>query len=131
MKKIRIYSLVVLSLSFLATNVNAQETKKVNQFSVQQAIEYAKKNAVQVKNALLDVLIQQQTNRDVTSIALPQVSGSGAVTDYLDIPTTLIPGEITGQPAGTFTPVKFGTKWTTNASVTLSQIVFDGQVFMP
>ena len=130
MKKIRIYSLVVLSLSFLATNVNAQETKKVNQFSVQQAIEYAKKNAVQVKNALLDVLIQQQTNRDVTSIALPQVSGSGAVTDYLDIPTTLIPGEITGQPAGTFTPVKFGTKWTTNASVTLSQIVFDGQVFI-
>ena len=127
MKKQRIYSLFILSLPFFTTVVNAQ---KVNQFSIQQAIEYAKKNSVQVKNALLDVLIQKQTNRDITSIALPQINGSGSVNDYLNIPTTLLPGQIVGLPAGTFTPVKFGTKWNASAGVSLSQIIFDGQVFI-
>lgn len=115
---------VVFSLSQPAT------AQQKNAFSIKQAIDYANKNSVQVKNALLDVLAQEQTNKDVTSIALPQISGSGSVTDYLNIPTTLIPGEIAGQPAGTFLPVKFGTKWTAGASVALSQIVFDGQVFI-
>ena len=85
---------------------------------------------MQVKNALLDILIQEQTNRDVTSIALPQINATGSVTDYINIPTTLIPGIITGQPPGTFSPVRFGTKWTAGAGISLSQIVFDGQVFI-
>lgn len=152
MKKIRIYSLVVLSLSFLATNVKAQETKKVNQFSVQQAIEYAKKNAVQVKNALLDVLIQKQTNRDVTSIALPQINGSASMTRNFDIPVQKIPdfispstykvlidngvkdgnGNAITYPSGGFNDLNFplGNPWNASAAVTLSQIVFDGQVFI-
>jgi outer membrane protein TolC len=112
----------------LAFNIANAQT--VNSFTVQQATDYAKKNALQVKNSLLDVLIQKQTNRDITSIALPQVGGSASLTDYLQIPTTLLPGQIVGQPAGTFTPVKFGTKWNANAGVSLSQIVFDGQVFI-
>lgn len=128
MKKVRIYSLIVCIL--VLVNQGYAQTQKVNQFSAQQAIEYAKKNSVQVKNALLDVLIQKQTNRDITSIALPQINGSASVNDYLDIPTTLLPGEIIGQPAGTFTPVKFGTKWNASAGVSLSQIIFDGQVFI-
>jgi len=104
--------------------------QKIQEFSIDQALEYAKQNSAQVKNSLLDVLIQKQTNRDVTSIALPQVSLSGNVLDYLDIPTTLVPGEFAGQPAGTFLPVKFGTKWTAGTGVSLSQLIFDGQVFI-
>jgi len=127
MKKLRIYSLLVLGPLFFTNAVKAQ---KVNQFSVQQAIEYAKKNSVYVKNALLDILIQQQTNRDVTSIALPQINGTAGINDYLDIPTTLIPGKFFGDTTGAFFPAKFGTKWNANAGVTLSQIVFDGQVFI-
>ena len=67
---------------------NAQ---KINSFSVQQAVEYAKQNSVQVKNALLDILIQKQTNRDVTSIALPQINGQCSVTRNIDIPVQIIP----------------------------------------
>ena len=127
MKKIRNYSLFAILLLSTGLGVNAQ---KVNSFSLQQAVDYASKNSVQVKNALLDIAIQKQTNRDITSIALPQVNGNASVTDYLQIPTTLLPGEIVGQPAGTFVPVKFGTKWNTNAGLSLSQLVFDGQVFI-
>ena len=127
MKKIMNYSLLAIVLLSTSLGVNAQ---KVNSFSLQQAVDYANKNSVQVKNALLDIAIQKETNRDVTSIALPQVNGNASVTDYLQIPTTLLPGEIVGQPAGTFVPVKFGTKWNTNAGFSLSQLVFDGQVFI-
>jgi len=41
-----------------------------------------------------------------------------------------LPGQIVGQPAGTYVPVKFGTKWNASTGVSLSQIVFDGQVFI-
>ena len=127
MKKIGNYSLLLIGLLVLTIKGNAQKT---NSFSVQQAVDYAKQNSVQVKNALLDVLIQKQTNRDITSIALPQINGSSSVTDYLDIPTTLVPAEFNGGAPGTFFPAKFGTKWTANAGVTLSQLIFDGQVFI-
>jgi outer membrane protein len=104
--------------------------QKTNEFSAKQAVDYGLKNTVQVKNALLDVLIQEQSNRDITSAAFPEIKANGAVTDYLNIPTTLLPGEIAGQPAGTFIPVKFGTRYTANGGVSLTQILFDGQVFV-
>ena len=98
--------------------------------SLKEAIDYAVKNNVNVRNAILDLRIQEQSNRATTSQALPQVTGALGLTDYLQIPTTLIPGEFTGQPAGTFIPLKFGTKWSANAGATLKQIIFDGQVFV-
>ena len=82
MKKLKNYSLLVVSM--LALNIANAQT--VNSFTAQQAVDYAKKNSVQVKNALLDILIQKQTNRDVTSIALPQVSGNMSLTRNIDIP---------------------------------------------
>lgn len=101
-----------------------------HEFSVAQAVDYARKNNVQVKNALLNVQIQQQTNREITAAALPNINGSVGMTDYLKIPTSLLPGEIFGQPAGTYIPVQFGTKYNSTASVQLSQTLFDGQVFV-
>jgi outer membrane protein len=148
MKKLRNYSLLIISLLALG-KANAQT---VNSFSVQQAADYAKKNSVQVKNALLDILIQKQTNRDVTSIALPQVNANGSLTRNINIPVQVVPdfispatykvlvdngvkdgnGQTIGYPAGGFgnLPFQFGTPWNASAGVTLSQVVFDGQVFI-
>lgn len=101
----------------------------INEFSLQQAVDYASKNSVFVKNALLDYQIQEQSNRATTSQALPQVTGNLGLTDYIQIPTTLIPGEFVGQP-GTFIPLKFGTQYNATGGVTLKQVLFDGQVFV-
>ncbi|MDE3145283.1 MAG: TolC family protein [Bacteroidota bacterium] len=106
------------------------QTNTKNSFTIQQCIEYAKKNNVQVKNALLNVQIQEQTNRGITAAALPSVSANTGVTDYLQIPTTLIPGQFFGQPAGTYSAVQFGTKYNANAGLQLQQLLFDGQVFV-
>ena len=101
----------------------------VFELSLTQAIDYASKNSAYVKNALLDYQIQVQSNRATTSQALPQVTGNLGITDYLQIPTTLIPGEFIGQP-GTYIPVKFGLQWNSTGGVSLSQVLFDGQVFV-
>lgn len=116
-------------LLLLASDLRAQQAKPVYEFSLQQAIDFASKNSAYVKNALLDYEIQVQSNRATTSQALPQVTGNLGITDYIQIPTTLIPGEFIGQP-GTYLPVKFGLQWNSTGGVTLQQVLFDGQVFV-
>lgn len=100
-----------------------------HEMSLQQAIDYARKNNVQVKNALLDVQIQQQTNREVTGSAYPQISASGSMTYNAKLPVSLVPAEFFGGTPGTFEELAFGVKWNATGGVTLNQLLFDGQVF--
>jgi outer membrane protein len=103
----------------------------LHDFSIAQAIDYAAKNSVIVKNALLDYQIQEQSNRATTSQALPQVSGSLAFTQYTQVPVTPIPGGFfPGTVAGKTYTVAFALPYTTTASITLKQVLFDGQVFV-
>ncbi|MEI9935404.1 MAG: TolC family protein [Ferruginibacter sp.] len=118
---------LIIVLLAIITNVHAQ-TK--NEFSIQQAVDYGLKNAVQVKNALIDIKNQEENNREVTSQALPQIKGVGAFNDFFDIPLTPIPGEFFGQPAGTFKELPFTEKYSASATITLNQTIFDGQVFI-
>ena len=123
----------MLSLFTLTGYAEAQEQKNdsaTHELSVKECVDYAAKNNLQVKNAITDLKQQEQTNRGVTAAALPQVAVSGNITDYLKLPVSLLPGEIIGQPAGTFVPVTFGTKYNASAAATLQQVVFDGQVFV-
>jgi outer membrane protein len=106
------------------------KAQQSNTFSVKQCVDYGAKNAIAVKNALLDVQLQYQTNKEITSAAFPQISGSFVLNDYLDIPTSLLPGELAGQPRGTFVPVQFGTKYNATGSLDMNQLLFDGQVFV-
>jgi outer membrane protein len=69
-------------------------------------------------------------NRETTAAAYPQLSASGTFQDYLDIPTSLLPGEVFGGAPGTFIPVQFGTKYTATGGFDASQLLFDGQVFV-
>ena len=114
-------------LSFAYTKSFAQQT---NAFTAKQAVDYAIKNSAQVKNALVDIQIQRQTNKEITAAAYPQINGNVSVNDYLNIPTSLIPAEFFGGPPGTFTPVKFGTKYNASFGGDVQQILFDGQVFV-
>ena len=121
---------ILITLMILIQVAKGQEKAvPIHAFSAKECIEYAGKNSVQVKNALVDYKLQVQTNRDVTSLALPQVNANGSITNYLQLPTSLLPGDFFGQP-GVFVPIKFGTKYNSTASVTLDQLLFDGQVFI-
>ncbi|HMU44776.1 MAG TPA: TolC family protein [Chitinophagaceae bacterium] len=121
------------------------------EFSVKQAIDFAKKNNVNVKNALLDVQYQEQVNREVTSAAYPHINASLGTTYNPNVATQVLPNFISpatyqilvdeGVKDGNGNPIQmpndfgfiaaqFGTKFSANAGITLSQILFDGQVFV-
>jgi outer membrane protein len=127
---------LLLYITLVATTVTPRsasaQAAKANHyaFNIQQALAYAKANNVQVKNALLNVQAQKETNREITAAALPNIFGTGSVLNYLEIPVTLLPGEIAGQPAGTYVPVRFGTKYNSTVGIQLQQTLFDGQVFV-
>lgn len=128
------------------------QSQTTHAFTAKQAVEYAQANAVAVKNALIDIKIQEQTNREVTSAALPQLNGSVNVTYNPNIAVQSLPDFISpatyqvlvdqgvkdgnGQtitfPAGGFGNIaaQFGVPWTAGAGLELSQILFDGQVFV-
>lgn len=127
-KKSRLLLLALLPLLAIAQQGNNAGAVR-HEFSVQQAIDYAQKNNVQVKNALLDVQIQQQTNREVTGSAYPQISANGSLTYNAKLPVSLVPGEFFGGAPGSFEKIAFGLKWNSTAGVALDQILFDGQVF--
>ena len=101
-----------------------------HEFSLQQAIDYANKNNVQVKNALLEIKKQYETNREVTSAALPQISANGSFTYNAKLPVSLVPAEFFGGQPGTFEKIAFGLKYNVTSGVQLNQILFDGQVFV-
>ncbi|HMJ47260.1 MAG TPA: TolC family protein [Ferruginibacter sp.] len=126
MKKVLKEVIVITGIMAMMPNAFAQ----VNELSVKQAVDYAIKNSVQVRNALLDLKIQRETNREITAMAYPQLNGSGTVNDFLNIPTTLVPASFSGGAPGTYVPITFGTKYNATGGFDLSQILFDGQVLV-
>ncbi len=119
----------VLTLLSLPLFIQAQVVpvqQQIHQLTVEQAVAYASKNNVQVKNALLDVQNQIQVNREVTGNAYPQISGSGSIVYNAKLPVML--GPSFANP-GTLEKYVFGVKWGGTYGVSANQILFDGQVF--
>src|ERR1700688_309948 len=65
-----------------------------HQFSIKQSIDFADQHNAQVKNALLDLQIQEQSNKAATAAALPNLSGNVASTYFRDIPVQSFPNFI-------------------------------------
>lgn len=142
-------------LTFLFNTAQAQQKDSIgpsrHEFSVQQAVDYALKNNVNVKNALLQVKVQEQQNAVFTASAYPHINASIGTTYNPAIATTVIPNFISpatyqvlidqgvkdgnGNPIQMpsnfgMIPAQFGTKFSANAGISLQQILFDGQVFV-
>ena len=131
--KIKIRLILVSLLTTACLGAYSQQSNangQLHSFTAREAVDYALQNAVQVKNALIDIQLQYEQNKQITAAALPHLNGNVGLTDYLSIPTTLIPAEFTGGTPGTYFPVKFGTKYSANYGANLQQILFDGQVFV-
>ncbi len=119
-----------LSCLVILLGLNRSEAQTIHELTAQDAIALAKKNNIQVKNALTNLALQEQTNKEVTALALPKITGTGSTTDFFDIPVTLVPGEFFGGTPGSYLPVKFQTKFIASGGVALTQTLFDGSVFV-
>ena len=114
---------LLLSCSLLVLKSFAQDTNDKT-FTLQQSIEYAYKNSPNYLNAENDVLMAKYKRKEVLGMAMPQINSSVDFKDFIEIPTSLLPGQIFGAPAGTFIPVRFGTKYQASAGASGSLLVF-------
>ncbi len=125
-------SKLIMVLLFTASGniVFAQQPQRYA-FSVKESVDFALKNSTQVKNALIAINLQLQTNREITAAAYPQISGSGSMVRNLQVPVGVLPGDLMpGGTPGTFITIPFGTKYNSSYGFSGSQILFDGQVFV-
>ena len=110
----------------------AGKGQEAQSLSLQDALNYAVRNQIQVRNARLDVDIQKAQNGEITGRALPQINGSNQFT-YNAVPVkSFLPAQFLNPnaPAGTFLPVTFVPKFQNTAQIALNQILFDGSVFV-
>lgn len=122
---------ILCAILILTVNAEAQnKTKQVYAFSLEECVTFAKNNNVQVKNSLLAIEAQIQTNREIGAAAFPTIGTNAGVNDFIKIPTSLLPAQIFGGAAGTYIPVQFGTKYDANYGINFQQLLFDGQVFV-
>ncbi|MCU7613853.1 TolC family protein [Chryseobacterium sp. GMJ5] len=97
-------------------------------FTVEQTLDYAVANNVNVKKARIDQEIASQKVKETTGIGLPQIDGQAKYNYYLKTPVMLIDASVFNPsvPAGTIQEFPQGLKHNTNAGVTLTQILFNG-----
>lgn len=145
-----IFSFLLSGISFISV-AQRDTVSHVNAFSAKQAVDYALQNAVQVKNALIDIKLQEQQNKEITASAFPQITGSGSVTYNPNVAVQSFPNFIAQGTYGVLVqenvkngsgnPIvapsdfglinaAFGAKYSVNGGIDLNQLLFDGQVFV-
>ncbi len=145
-----IFILFLSSISFISV-AQTDSASHSNAFSAKQAVDYALQNAVEVKNALIDIKLQQQQNKEITASAFPQITGSGSVTYNPNVAVQSFPNFIAQGTYGVLVqenvkngngnPIvapadfglinaAFGAKYSANAGIDINQLLFDGQVFV-
>src|SRR6201996_1220621 len=111
-KKIELsFALLLVAVQMYAQSPKTSGAKSDSVFhlSLQQSIQYALANQPNVRNAKYEVEKATARVHEITGMGLPQITGSVSALDYLQIPTTLIPGQFFGGPAGSFEAIQFGT----------------------
>lgn len=96
-------------------------------FSLQEAINYAQENHLDVKSAQLDIADAQQQIYERRSIGIPKIKGVVDYSHAIALPTSLIPGAFLDPMAGNddFIEVQFGTKNSMNIGLELNSLLFD------
>ena len=126
-------------------SVKAQE--KTLQLSLDEAIAFALENSYNAKAAKNDIKSANEKVWETTAIGLPQIDGAVDYQNFLKQPVSLLPAaafdntsstvstvedyfdlQANREPTapGGFIPVVFGTPQNMNATVTLTQLLFDG-----
>ncbi|CAN1572668.1 TolC Outer membrane protein [Flavobacteriaceae bacterium] len=117
---------LLLTFTFFALSVNAQDTKKSYTFTLQQAIDYALQYNYSVINSGRDIEAARQKKWETTAMGLPQINAGVDYTNNFVLQKSVIPAEFAGGKPGDYIEVAFGTKHTMIARSTLSQLIFDG-----
>jgi outer membrane protein TolC len=126
MKNDRIFrnSLALLAIILSFAPLHAQE----GSYSLKQAVEYAIKTNINIKNAKIDQSSAAARVAEVKAIGLPQAHATVNYTNNPAVPRFFIPAKTFDPNAaeGDVVAAKFGVTHSASAAASLSQIIFDG-----
>lgn len=143
----------ILTLGFFTVGLNAQQQPQpqVYQITAKEAVDLAFKNVAELKNARLDYKIAEARNKEITGMALPQVSGAIQGNHYLSLPQIQFPdgsevqiydilraegvrdasgNPITKEGEFQYRNFSFLVPWNVNGGITVNQLLFEPQVFV-
>ena len=149
--KTMLTTLILVNLFRLNIEAQQPQQPQVYQISAKEAVDLAFKNLADIKNARLDYKIAEARNKEITGLALPQVTGSFQGNHYLSLPQIQFPdgSEIQiydvlkqeGVKDGSGNPItktgefqyrnfSFITPWNVNGGLSVNQLLFEPQVFV-
>lgn len=119
---------IIKHLIFTILTITAITSYSQSSYTLEQSIAYALENAPSIKNASLDYDIARAKVKETTAIGLPQVNGKWDLMYNLSIQKQFLPANAfnPSAPADLIVPVEFGVDFSSNASATLTQLIFDG-----
>ena len=121
------YKIFILSVTLSFSQfITGQELVEKRSFTLKEAQNFALEHNLNIKNAILDVEHAQNVIWENTAMGLPQLNSLVAYNNNISLQTSLIPAEIFGGPPGEMIEVQFGTQHNANASISASQMIFDG-----
>lgn len=122
------HSCSLLLLLFLLNWASAQTTV----MSLEQARQFGLENRRAMTIADLEILSAQKRVLEATSIGLPQVNIDGNFQQFINIPTSVVDASFINPnaPPGSTVAFRMGTKYSMNAGISASQILFDGSYFV-
>lgn len=91
--------------------------------SLKQALDMAGKQSYAVQASQLEAEKARAKIKEVTAMGLPQISATGSLQNYIEVPTMVVP-DFFGGPD--LLKVQFGVPWTASGAVQLNQLIFDG-----
>ena len=117
-------SLMMLAIILYVLPLRAQE----GSFSLPQAVEYAIKHNINIKNFQLDALSAEARIGEIRAAGLPQVSANLGLIDNLIIQRIFLPASFVGDNTPGAAPIaaKFGVNYQGTANATLNQLIFNG-----
>ena len=89
--------MLLLTSSGLMAQTN-NEAPSTSTFSLKEAQDYAVKNSFNVKSVRHDAKAAELQTKELTGIGLPQLNGSVQYQNFIDLPTSIVPGEFFGAP---------------------------------
>ena len=96
-------------------------------YTLQQAIDFAVRQSVTIRNSKLDAVIADARIRETKASALPQISATASLTDNLIIQKAFLPAKFSNPNAAPDAPptvVAFGVAYSGNGAVALNQVIY-------
>lgn len=113
-------SIITSLVGLLAIALHAQGPVSL---SLQQALDMAAKQSYAVQASALEAEKAEARIKEITGMGLPQISGTGAMQNYLKIPKMVVPSFFGGDD---LMVIEFALPWTITGTVQLQQLLFDG-----